>query len=235
MSDVRGATRPAGGARPLDLTLYLVTDTRLCVERGVVGTAMLAVHNGATAVQLRDPDATARDLVDVGQRLRAALAGTGVPVLVDDRADIAFAIGADGVHVGQDDLPATAARALLGRSVYIGLSVRTAEQAAAAARLPAHTVDYLGIGPVFAQTTKPGAGAAIGLDALAGVVAATTLPTVAIGGITADNAAAVRAAGVSGIAVVSAICGQPDPAAATRALLPGGYRPPNRPAATEPA
>ncbi|MEU6765690.1 thiamine phosphate synthase [Streptomyces sp. NPDC046853] len=200
---------------PLDLSLYLVTDTRLCGERGVAATVAAAVKGGVTAVQLRDPDADARTLCALGRRIQAELAGTGVPLIVNDRLDVAVRLGADGVHLGQRDLSPTTARHRLGPHAYIGLSVSRPEQLA---HVP-DAVDHLGVGPVFEQSTKPDADAPLGLDGLAEIVRASALPCVAIGGIGVSRAAAVRASGAAGIAVVSAVCGQPDPEAAARSLV----------------
>lgn len=202
-----------------DLSLYLVTDTALCGAFGVPQTAARAVAGGVGLVQLRDPTASDDELVRLGRALRAALAGTGVPLVVDDRVHLVEAIGADGAHVGQTDLEPRAARALLGPDRLLGLSVQRPEHVAAALALPPGTVDHLGAGPVFAQTTKPDAAEPIGLDGLADLCRlAGSLPCVAIGGIDAGGVAAVRAAGAAGAAVVSAICGRPDPEAAARAL-----------------
>jgi thiamine-phosphate pyrophosphorylase len=205
---------------PVDLSLYLVTDTRMCAPRGVAATAAEAVAGGVTAVQLRDPLAGTRELLDLGEQVLRVLAGTGVPLLINDRADVAHALGV-GVHVGQDDLPPERARDLLGPDVCIGLSVHEPRQLDAALALAPGTIDYLGVGPIFAQQTKTNAAPPVGLDTLAAITARAvkgSLPCVAIGGIGVDNAAAVRAAGVDGIAVVSAICAQPDPGAAARRL-----------------
>lgn len=204
---------------PLDLSLYLVTDTMLCGGgRGVVDTVRAAVAGGVTAVQLRDPAATTRDLVELGSAVRCVLAGTGVAMLVNDRADVAMAIGADGVHVGQDDLPVDAARAIVGPDRYVGLSIQTLRQLDDLACLPAGTADYLGVGPVFPQRTKGDAAPPGGLDTLAAIAVKAALPVVAIGGITAGNAARVLASGAVGLAIVSAICGRDDPGAAAREL-----------------
>ncbi|NYH89268.1 thiamine-phosphate pyrophosphorylase [Actinopolymorpha rutila] len=220
MTMVRDNPDRASG-RSLDLSLYLVTDTALCGPQGVAATVRDAVAGGVSAVQLRDPGATTRDLLRTGAEVREVLAGTGVPLFVNDRADVAHALGADGVHLGQSDLPPEHARDLLGPDVWLGLSAHTSGQTDRALALPPGTVDYLGVGPVFAQATKPDAASPLGLDFLAELVATAAaggLPGVAIGGIGPDNAAAVRATGVAGIAVVSAVCGRPDPAAAARAL-----------------
>lgn len=209
-------------ARTPDLTLYLVTDTAQCGRRGVVATARAAVQGGATLVQLRDPSASARELVALADGLREALAGTGVPLVVNDRLDVALASGADGVHLGQGDLPVEAARRLSRPGFLIGLSVSTVAETVEVAALPAGTVDYLGLGPVFPTTTKPHAPPALGLEQTARVCASTALPCVAIAGIHPGNARAVLATGVAGLAVVSAICGADDPAAAARALRAAG-------------
>lgn len=200
---------------PLDLSLYLVTDTRLCGDRGVAATVAAAVKGGVTAVQLRDPDADARTLFALGRAIQGELAGSGVPLIVNDRLDVAVRLDADGVHLGQQDISPVTARRQLGPDAYVGLSVSRPEQLA---HVP-DAVDHLGVGPVFEQSTKPDADAPLGLGGLARIVRQSPLPCVAIGGIGVSEAAAVRASGAAGIAVVSAVCGQPDPEAAARSLL----------------
>ncbi len=213
----------ASGARPAPsyLGLYLVTDTALCGSRGVGETVRAAVRGGVSAVQVRDPAATGRELCALASAVRDVLAGTGVPLVVNDRADVALAVGADGVHVGQHDLDPVSARRLLGTGAIVGLSVSTLDELSAAATLPAGTVDYLGVGPVWSTTTKPEAAAPLGVGGTATLTTAATaatLPCVAIGGIHPRNAAAVRGAGVAGLAVVSAICSAADPEVAAREL-----------------
>ena len=208
----------SGGRAPLDLTLYLVTDTAMCAQRGVVATAVEAVQAGVSVVQLRDPDATDDDLVVLGRQLVAALRGSGVPVLVDDRVHLVEAIGAAGAHVGQGDLDVPSARRMLGPEAYLGLSVQTEQQLRAAEGHGVGAVDYLGVGPVWATATKADAATPGGPERLARIVSASPWPCVAIGGIGADRLPALRRTGVTGVAVVSAICGQPDIAAATGAL-----------------
>lgn len=206
------------------LDLYLVTDPALCGRRGVAETVRRAVAGGVTAVQVRAPDATARELCAVTVAVRDAVAGTGVPVLVDDRADVALAVGADGVHVGQSDLDPASARRVLGPGAVVGLSVSTAAQVRDALALPPGTVDYLGIGPVHATPTKPEAAEPLGYAAtaeLARQAGAAGLPAVAIGGVREATVAAVRGTGVAGVAVVSAICAAADPSAAARRLRGG--------------
>jgi len=209
------------GRPPLDLSLYLVTDTILCGQFGVAATVSAAVGAGATVVQLRDVDATDDELVALGREVRAVLRGTGVPLIVNDRAHLVDAIGADGVHVGQSDLEIAQARALVGPTAYLGLSVQTLEHVIFAGGHAAGTLDYLGVGPVWGTATKLDAAAPGGLDVLSQITSATPWPCVAIGGITPERLAMVRGAGAVGVAVVSAICGQPDVAAATRTLRTG--------------
>lgn len=194
-----------------DLSLYLVLDPDLCRPLGMVETARRAVAGGVTMVQLRDKDASPRQMIETGRALKAALAGSGVPLIVNDDVEAAIAIGADGLHVGQDDRDAQTARRLIGPDMILGLSVET--EALAAAVDPA-VVDYVGAGPVFATQTKPGHKPPIGLDGLARLIAATALPAVAIGGLKTGHVEAVLKSGAQGLAVVSAICGQPDPQAA---------------------
>lgn len=198
----------------IDLSLYLVTDTQMCAGRGVVETVRAAVAGGVTAVQVRDPDASGSELFELVLRVRDVIAGSGVALLVNDRVDVAMATEADGVHLGQSDLPVEQARRLVGPEMLIGWSVSSQQELAAAQELPAATIDYLGIGPVFDTPTKPNAATATGLDGLRQLTAASTLPVVAIGGIHAHNAADIASTGVSGICVVSEICAADDPEAA---------------------
>lgn len=217
--------------RPIDLRLYLVTDRMLCGARGVTSTVRAAVAGGVTAVQVRDRAADGHDLYHLAVELVAILAPSGVPLVVNDRIDVALAAGAQGTHLGQGDLPADRARAIAGPDHLIGWSATSAEMAPLAA-WPPGTVDYLGVGPVWATPTKADAGSPIGLDGLGEScrVAArlpVPLPCVGIGGIDATNAAAVLEAGAAGVAVVSAICAAVDPAGAAAelaALVAGGRR-----------
>ncbi|MHB1974869.1 MAG: thiamine phosphate synthase [Acidimicrobiales bacterium] len=201
-----------------DPCLYLVTDAAACGARGVPETVRAAVAGGVTAVQLRDHRATARELTASAIELRDLLAGTGVSLVVDDRLDVALAVGADGVHLGQSDLPVGMAREIAGARLVIGWSVTCLSDAAAAAALAPGTVDYLGVGPVFTTATKPDAAAPIGLDGLRAICAASRVPCVAIGGITVERAREVTGAGVAGIAVAAAICAAREPTAAAAEL-----------------
>ncbi|MGY2065889.1 thiamine phosphate synthase [Blastococcus sp. SYSU DS0619] len=208
--------------RPFDPTLYLVTDTRLCLPRPVADVVRAAVAGGVTAVQVRDKHAARRELLALTRAVRDTLADRpDVPVIVNDAVDVALLAGADGVHVGQDDLPAAEVRLLIGRDRLLGLSVESAADLTAALRLPPGTVDLVGLSPVWATPTKPEAGPGLGLDSvreLATRARAGGLRTVAIGGIDAGRAAAVVATGVDGICVVSDICAAADPQAAAARL-----------------
>lgn len=203
---------------PLDLRLYLITDTRLCGARGVARTVAESVAAGATLVQLRDPQAGDAEFTALGRELMQVLAGSGVPLIVNDRVHLVDAIGADGAHVGQGDMDPVQARRLLGDRRWLGLSVQTLAHLHAARALPGGTLDYLGVGPVWAQRTKPDAAPAGGPGVLADIARASPWPCVAIGGIDAARVAEVRRCGAAGVSVVSAICGQGDVAAATRRL-----------------
>ncbi|WP_407943757.1 thiamine phosphate synthase [Mangrovicoccus algicola] len=199
----------------MDLSVYLVLDPGLCEAIGMAETAARAVTGGVTAVQLRDKTAGQAEFIAAGRAIKAALAGTGVPLIVNDNVAAAIEIGAEGLHLGQGDMPAHEARMRIGPDMILGISVETPDHAAA---IDARLVDYVGAGPVFATATKPGHAAPTGLDGLAAIIAAAPVPAVAIGGVKRDHAAGAIAAGAAGIAVVSAICGRPDPARAARVL-----------------
>lgn len=201
--------------RPVDLSLYLVTDPDLCARRGLVETVVAAVRGGVSVVQLRDKRASDADLIAQGRALTDALAGSGVPLIINDRIQVAAAIGADGVHIGQGDDSVARARALLGAEAVVGLSIQTPDHAS---ELDPDDVDYVGIGPVFATTTKPDHARPLGFDGLAEVRAATPLPAVAIGGLKAQHVGSVLRAGCDGLALVSAICAAADPEAAAAEL-----------------
>lgn len=200
---------------PLDLRLYLVTDPELLGDRDPAEVVAAAVRGGVTAVQLRDKGASTRELVALARRLQRGLEGAAVPLIVNDRVDVALAVEADGAHVGQSDLPPEAARRLLGPRRWLGLSVTTAAEAEA---VEPTVVDHVGLGPVFTTPTKEDAGLGLGLSALATLRARIPLPCVAIGGLDATTAAGVRAAGCDGQAVVRALLAADDVEAAARAL-----------------
>lgn len=200
-----------------DLSLYLVLDPELCGGiAGMVSTVYEAVERGVTCVQLRsEKEVNKRYWYDAGMMLKALLADYNVPLIVNDHIDVALAIDADGVHIGQNDLPADVARKILGPNKILGLSVGSVYELN---QVKLHDVDYVGVGPVFTTSTKKNARPALGVAELQKIVQARAIPKVAIGGINQSNAAEVLATGVDGIAVVSAICGQDDIAGATKAL-----------------
>lgn len=198
-----------------DYRVYMVTDRNLCGGRPLEDVVLAAVRGGATLVQLREKDAGGREFLDLARRLAAGLHPLGVPLIINDRVDVALAAGAAGVHVGQSDLPAADARALLGPDAIVGLSV---ENRADLERAQAEDIDYLGISPVFSTPTKTDTAPPWGLDGLAWAREHSRLPLVAIGGIHADNAAEAIRAGAHGLAVVSELCAAPDPEQAARKL-----------------
>lgn len=199
-----------------DYSLYVVTDEALAAGRPLPALVAAAVDGGATIVQLRAKELGARRILRLAADLLPLLRRRGVPLIMNDRADLALLGDADGLHVGQDDIPAAAARRLLGPGRILGVSVSSVSEAVQAARGGA---DYLGVSPVFTTPTKADAPAATGLAGLRRIRAAVRLPLVAIGGMSASNAAAAVAAGADGVAVVSAIMTAADPAAAASAIL----------------
>lgn len=213
--------------RDVDLRVYFVTDAQLTAGRSLVEVVLAAVQGGATLVQLRNPGAKAGQLLEDARALVAALAPTGVPLIVNDRPDVALAAGAAGVHLGQDDLPPAAARAILGDDAIIGLSITHPQEMAT---VPWDIVDHLGVGPVVSKGVKPDAAEPMGFDGLARCVALSRRPVVAIGGMSAAAAEPCIRAGADGLAVVAAIAGSADPSAAARtirqavdAALAGGW------------
>lgn len=197
---------------PDALTLVAITDGVRGGADEIVQRALACVRGGATMVQLRLKDADARMQVEVARALIAALPST-VPLIMNDRADLAIAAGAAGVHVGPEDLPAAAVRRILGPDRIVGVSVGNDAEA-----LQASDANYVGIGPVFATASKDDAGGAIGVAELARLAALCARPAVAIGGIDASNAAAAIAAGARGVAVIRALFSAADPEEAARSL-----------------
>ena len=208
-----------------DYSLYLVTDRAACKGRDLLDVVGAAVRAGAGLVQLREKRCETREFVELARALKALLDPFRVPLVINDRLDVALAVDAAGVHVGQKDMPAAEARALLGPHRLLGLSVNSLEEAAAAQGLD---LDYLGVGPIFPTATKADAGPVFGLEKLAELRRRTGLPLVGIGGIGPDNALDVARSGADGLAVVSAVCSAPDPGAACAALLDAFRRGRNR-------
>jgi thiamine-phosphate pyrophosphorylase len=195
--------------------LYLVTDRTLCGQRPVEEVVFMALQGGATCIQLREKDASTRDFVEEAQRIKALMAPFPALLIINDRIDVALAVGADGVHIGQHDMPYEIARKILGPRAIIGLSVESWKDVERATTLD---VDYLGVSPVFLTPTKIDTKGHWGLEGLRRIRTATRLPLVAIGGLNASNTADVIRAGADSIAVVSAICAADDPYQAAREL-----------------
>lgn len=196
-----------------DWRVYLIADAAVLPRETLLKRVELALAAGVGALQLRAKDLPVREALELGFELRALARARGIPFLVDDRLDLALALGADGLHVGQEDLPAALVRGLF--KGILGVSAASPEEARAALAAGA---DYLGVGAVFPSSSKPDA-EVIGLEGLRAVVAATPLPCVAIGGISAGGIRAIKQAGAWGAAVIAAVLNVPDPGPATRELL----------------
>ncbi len=201
-------------SRP-DYTLYLVTDAPERYPRGLLAGVEAAVAGGASIVQYRATTGTKRQHYETACALCALLRPRRVPLIINDQVDLALAVGAEGVHVGQNDLPVAVVRQLIGPGKLLGLSITAPEQLAS---VPDGLVDYFGIGPVFPTISKDDAAPALGLAQLARLTGLSALPVVAIGGIGLANAGAVFSTGVAGIAVVSALSLAADPTLAAQAL-----------------
>lgn len=197
-----------------DLSLYLVTDRGLARGRTTAEIVRAAVAGGVTCVQLREKNGPTRLFVEEARLVRDVLAGTGVPLIINDRVDVALAVGADGLHLGQTDMSLADARAI-APGLIIGVSVENPEQALLAQTQGA---DYLGLSPVFSTPTKTDTAPPLGLDGVALIRSRASVPMVGIGGIGPGNAAQVLRAGCDGVAVVSAIVAASDPQAAAREL-----------------
>ncbi|WP_034625208.1 thiamine phosphate synthase [Desulfotignum balticum] len=195
--------------------IYLVTDQTLCLGRPLASIVADAVRAGIACVQLREKTASTRKFLNQALALKPVLASAGIPLIINDRVDIALAAGADGVHLGQSDMPYDAARRLMGSNAIIGLSVETWADVEAAQNLD---VAYLGVSPVFATPTKTDTRSPWGLDGLARIRAYSRHSLVAIGGLNAANAKEIIRAGADAVAVVSAICSAEDPFTAARNL-----------------
>jgi thiamine-phosphate pyrophosphorylase len=191
----------------VDYSLYFVADVDFAAGRDLVALIEAAVRGGVTVVQLRAKSLPFREFLELGLAAAGCLANTGVPLLINDRVDVALACGADGVHLGQEDASVLTARRALGPDRIIGVSVNTVGEAR---RAEEDGANYVGAGPAFPTATKETALPVLGPDKLGRLRRAVGIPVVAIGGITAANAAELSRAGVDGIAVVSAILGAPD-------------------------
>ena len=198
------------------LSLIVITDPDCGEGRAIVDVVRAALRAGAPSIQLRGKDHPAREQVELARALLAETRAAGALLWVNDRLDVALAAGADGVHLGQDDLPLEAARPVVPAGFLIGISAETPELALAAERGGA---SYVGTGPVYATGSKADAGDAVGCERIAEVAQAVRIPVVGIGGIAAANAGEVVRAGAAGVAVISAVMRAADPEAATRDLL----------------
>ena len=197
------------------LKLYLVTDRDLSLGRSLEEVVSEAVAGGVTIVQLREKDASTGEFVELAFRLKDILRPYNVPLIINDRVDVALAVDAEGLHIGQSDMPYEIARKLLGPNKIIGLSVECIDDILKANKLD---VDYVGISPVYGTPTKTDTAEPFGLEGLRRAVKLSVHPTVAIGGMNASTIADVMAAGTDGVAVVSAICSAESPRLAAKEL-----------------
>ncbi len=196
------------------LKVYLVTDRGLSLGRPIEDVVECALHGGASIVQLREKDCSSLEFYELALKLKEVLRGTGVPLIINDRLDIALAVDADGLHIGQSDLPYPVARRLLGKDKIIGLSTDNYEELLAANDFD---VDYVAF-QAFSTTTKLDAAEGLGTEGLRKAVSLSHHPLVAIGGIHLSNAEDVAASGVDGLAVVSEIMSAENPELATENL-----------------
>ena len=200
---------------PQELLLYLCTDRVLSLGRPITEAVEAAVAGGVTMVQIREKAASTGDFYRIALEVQAVTRRYHIPLVINDRLDIALAVGAGGLHLGQSDLPLPAARRLAGNKLFIGISASTVEEAL---RAEAEGADYLGAGAVYPTGSKADAGEVIGLEGLEEIRAAVKIPVVGIGGVNASNAAEVMKTGAAGIAVISGILSRPDIGEAARNL-----------------
>lgn len=190
----------------IDFKLYVIIDRKICGGRDPVCVAEEAIAGGADMIQLRDKDSTAYEILEVGRAIRGLAREKKTPFIINDRVDIAVALDADGVHLGQDDLPIEAARSMMGKRKLIGISTHSLSQALDA---QGRGADYIGVGPIFSTSTKPDY-KAVGIDLIREVRDSIKIPFVAIGGIDGSSIGEVIAAGAGRVAVVRAVCGAKD-------------------------
>lgn len=199
----------------VDYSLYLITDRTLVGSKEFYTSIRNALEGGVTLLQVREKDASVQEFYNIGLNLKKIAREYRVPLIVNDRVDIALALDADGVHAGQGDLPPAVIRRIIGPNKILGYSVSNLEQARAGERLG---VDYLGAGPVYATGSKADASSPIGLNVLKNIKESVSIPVVGIGGIGLANLAEVKDTGIDGISVISAILSQEDPSRAAREL-----------------
>ncbi len=199
----------------VDYSLYVLTDSKFARGRAHAEIIAAALRGGATMVQYREKNASTHQMIQDALRLRDLCHAHDVPLIINDRIDVALAIDADGVHVGPDDMPVSLARKLIGRGKILGASAGTVDEAHSAI---ADGADYLGVGAIFSTGTKADAGEPIGILGLERIAGASTIPIVGIAGINASNAASVIRTGATGVAVISAIVSSDDVESAAREL-----------------
>lgn len=202
--------------KDIDYKLYLVTDRELTLNRDLLFVIEEAILGGVTVVQLREKNCSSRDFYDVALKVAELTKKYNIPLIINDRLDIALAVKADGLHIGQSDLPYSVARDILGKDAIIGLSVETVQDAIDAESLD---VDYLGISPVFSTNTKTDTAKPLGLEGIKEIKRLSKHKLVAIGGINLQNTKTIIEVGADGIAVVSAICSAESPKKASEELL----------------
>ncbi len=200
----------------VDYSVYLVTDRDLARGRTTLEIVAAAIRGGVSCIQLREKTCSTGEFIDESLAIRSLLARHEIPLIINDRVDVALAVKADGIHLGQKDMPCSMARQLIPESMIVGISVESLDDAVAAQKDGA---DYLGVSPIYPTPTKTDTAQALGLEGLRSIRSEVDLPLVGIGGLNADNAAAVIYNGADGVAVVSAIVAADDPEAATRDLI----------------
>ncbi len=200
----------------IDYTLCLVTDRGLARSRPTLDIVKAAVRGGVTCVQLREKTGATREFIDQALAIRDFLRFRDIPLIINDRLDVALAVGADGVHLGQNDMPLALARSIVKDAMFIGISTNSLEDAVAAEKGGA---DYLGVGPIYATPTKTDTAPVLGLDGLGKIRKNIKIPLVTIGGMNYSNAGQVIRNGADGIAVVSAIVAAENPEKASRDLM----------------
>jgi thiamine-phosphate pyrophosphorylase len=200
---------------PVDYSVYLVTDRGILGGRDLLKAVEDAIIGGASLIQLREKDISSRDFYNLAVKMKEVVNSYGVPLIINDRLDIALAVNADGLHIGQDDMPLKIARQILGPEKIIGYSVSSLEEALFGEK---NGADYLGAGPVYMTGSKADAGLPIGLTSLKAIKERVSIPVVAIGGVGISNIADVKQTGVDGVSVISAILGSQDITEAARSI-----------------
>jgi thiamine-phosphate pyrophosphorylase len=199
----------------IDYSLYVLTNKKLAVGCDVADIVGKAIKGGATIIQYREKEAATGEMIKQALAIRSITRAAGVPLIINDRVDVALAVDADGVHVGQSDMPASMVRKIIGPHKILGVSARTPEQVIQAI---SDGADYLGTGDIFGTTTKTDT-VIIGLETFQKLVELSSIPVVGIGGVCKDNASSVIKSGAAGIAVISAVFGKDDPENESRQLI----------------